>query len=280
MRKNNRILLILAGVFATVEHSTGSGFRVGELLQNKVALVTGAASGIGRAAAIAFAQEGAKVAVIDVAEAGGEETVALIRTAGGAAKFFRTDVTSADDVARTVQGTVAAFGRLDCAFNNAGVELENPRGEWGEVDAFLKVHQVNVLGVLLCMTNEIKQMQAQGGGGTIVNTASVAGMAGVGGAGYCSSKHAVIGLTRSAAIRFAPEGIRVNAVCPGAIRTAMVEHAMAADPRSKQMIETMHPMGRVGEPKEVADAVVWLCSDKSSFVTGHPLAIDGGFLAR
>ncbi len=249
-----------------------------KLLQDKVALVTGAAGGIGRAAAIAFAQEGAKVAVCDVAE--GEETVELIREAGGDAKFFRADVTRADDVARMIHGTVAAFGRLDCAFNNAGVELENPRGEWGEIEPVLKVIEVNVVGVLLCMTNEIKQMQAQGSGGAIVNAASVAGLSGLGSPGYCASKHAVIGLTRNAALRFAPDGIRVNAVCPGAIRTAMVEHAMAADPRSKEIIETMHPLGRVGEPREVADAVVWLCSDKAGFITGHPLAIDGGFLAR
>ncbi|MBI4985234.1 MAG: glucose 1-dehydrogenase [Rhodocyclales bacterium] len=247
----------------------------GPLFEDKVALITGAGSGIGRAAAIAFAQEGAKVMVSDVSKEGGEATVALIRDAGGEALFASCNVAREDEVAALVAKTVASFGRLDCAFNNAGVchaALEI------DMDVFRRTIDVNLMGVAYCLKYEIEYMSKHGGG-AIVNTGSISGLSGAGTVDYCASKHAVVGMTRSAALRFATQGIRVNAVCPGAIETAMTA-PLLADPAVRAQIEGMTPMGRMGQPEEIADAVIWLCSNKASFVTGQAIAVDGAFMCR
>lgn len=248
------------------------------LLAGKTAFVTGGGSGIGRATALAFAAEGAKVAIADLNADSAAETAALIAAAGGEACSGALDVTDGAAVDAFVDALVADWGALDCAFNNAGVALEGVETPWGDLAAYDASIAVNQRGLLLCMAAELRHME-KAGRGAIVNTASIAGMSGAGGAGYCGSKHAVVGLTRSAAMRYAAQGIRINAVCPGAIRTPMVE-AVAQEEAAAQFIAAMHPMNRIGEAREVADAVVFLCSDKASFITGHPLAVDGGYLAR
>lgn len=247
-------------------------------MQGRTVFVTGGGSGIGRAAAIAFAEEGARVAIADLNADGAAETAAMVRAAGVEAHHGALDVTDQAAVDAFVDDIVARWGGLDCAFNNAGVALEGMETGWGDLDAYDRTVAVNQRGLLLCMAAELRHME-RAGRGAIVNTASIAGMAGAGGAGYCGSKHAVIGLTRSAAMRYAAQGIRINAVCPGAIRTPMVE-AVAKEEAAARFIAEMHPMNRLGEAREVADAVVFLCSDKASFITGHPLAVDGGYLAR
>lgn len=249
-------------------------------LQDKVALVTGAGSGIGRAAALAFAEEGAKVVVADVVTEGAEETVKMIKKAGGEAVSVKVDVSQPQQVEAMVKAAADTFGRLDCAFNNAGVELEAgvPAYQYSE-DGWDKTIAVNLKGVWLCMKYEIEQMLKQGGG-AIVNTASIAGLTGRGSIAYAASKHGVVGLTKVAALENATFGIRVNAVCPAAIDTPMVKHAMSISPEIKEFIENMQPVGRIGRPEEVAQAVVWLCSEASSFTTGHALPIDGGMMAQ
>ena len=250
-------------------------------LQGKVALVTGGGSGIGRASALAFAREGASVVVADVAVTGGNETVTLIQTAGGVATFVRADVSQASDVAALVDAAVATYGRLDCAHNNAGIEgtaaltAEYPEEDWDRVLA------INLKGVWLCMKYEIPQMQRQGSG-AIVNTASIAGLVGAYRMpAYVASKHGVAGLTKTAALEYARAGIRVNAVCPGVIRTPMVERFfLSRHPRAETRLSAAEPVGRLGTPEEVAEAVVWLCSDAASFVTGHTMAVDGGMVAQ
>ncbi|MCW0197569.1 glucose 1-dehydrogenase [Sphingopyxis sp.] len=248
------------------------------LLAGKTVFVTGGGSGIGRTTALAFAAAGAKVAVADLNADGAAETAALIAAAGGEARHGALDVTDGAAVDAFVDALVADWGALDCAFNNAGVALEGMETPWGDLAAYDRSIAVNQRGLLLCMTAELRHME-KAGRGAIVNTASIAGLSGAGGAGYCGSKHAVVGLTRSAALRYAAQGIRINAVCPGAIRTPMVE-AVAQEEEAARFIAAMHPMNRIGEAQEVADAVVFLCSDKASFITGHPLAVDGGYLAR
>jgi NAD(P)-dependent dehydrogenase (short-subunit alcohol dehydrogenase family) len=245
----------------------------------KVALVTGAASGIGRATALAFARAGARVIAADVDEAGGEETVRLVGAAGGEAVFVRTDVAHEEAVAGLVEAAVARFGRLDCAHNNAGREgtigrlADCSREEW---DGLLAV---NLTGVWLCLKYEIAQMLRQGGG-AIVNTSSTAGLKGSRTSpAYVASKHGVVGLTRKAALEYAADGIRVNAVCPAVVRTPLVERVFAVRPDLEATWRGAHPIGRFGTPEEVAAAVVWLCSDAAAFVTGHAMVVDGGMLA-
>lgn len=245
----------------------------------KSVLVTGAAGGIGRAAALAFARGGARVTVSDISTAGGEETAAMIVQAGGEAIFVKTDVARAAEVEALIDRVVATYGRLDCAFNNAGIEIEHlPLADTDE-EVFDRIMSVNVKGVWLCMKYEIRQMLKQGGG-VIANTASVAGLVGAPlQAIYAGSKHAVIGLTKTAAVEYGRAGIRVNAVCPGIIRTPMLERALAREPRREKGIKKAHPIGRLGEAEEIANAALWLCSDKASFVTGHAMAVDGGLVA-
>lgn len=250
-----------------------------QLLSGQVALVTGAAAGIGRATAQAFAREGVKVVVSDVDAQGGEATVELIRAAGGEATFIRCDVTRDAEVQALVAGTVAAYGRLDYAFNNAGIEIEQGKLADGQESEFDAIMGVNVKGVWLCMKHQIPVMLAQGGG-AIVNTASVAGL----GAApkmsiYAASKHAVIGLTKSAAIEYAKKKVRINAVCPAVIDTDMFRRAYEADPKKAEFAAAMHPVGRVGKVEEIAAAVLYLCSDNAGFTTGIALPVDGGATA-
>lgn len=248
--------------------------------QDKVALVTGGASGIGRATALALAREGATVMVADRDHPGCEQTVALIEAAGGTAAVHAVDVTSEDEVERLVGETVASFGRLDLAFNNAGIggamgkTAEYPTEDWHRVLA------VNLTGVWFCMKHEIRHMLSQGGG-AIVNTASIAGLIGMSGApAYVAAKHGVVGLTKNAALEYARSNIRINAVCPGGVRTGMTEAADHALPGFLAKLAKHEPMGRIAEPEEIASAVIWLLSDGASFMTGHALAVDGGYVAR
>ena len=250
-----------------------------ELMQDKVALVTGASSGIGRATALVFAREGAKVVVADLNVVGGQETVQLVKAAGGEAVFVETDVSQAASVEAMVQTAVDTYGRLDCAHNNAGVEgvlsrtAEQTEQDWGPVI------RINLKGVWLCMKYELPHMVQQGSG-AIVNTASGAGLIGVKRmAAYVASKHGVIGLTKTAALEYAKSGVRVNAVCPGVIQTAMVERVSGRRPDVLEKMIAAEPIGRSGQPEEIAESVVWLCSDAASFVTGHAMAVDGGAVA-
>lgn len=245
-------------------------------MQGKAALVTGAGSGIGRASALAFARSGASVMVSDVNEAGGAETVAMIASAGGKAMFRRCDVGNGDDIAALVGATVTAFGRLDYGFNNAGIN--SITADEYEDAVWERAIAVNLSGVMRCMREEARVM-LPAGGGAIVNTASINGLVGnPAQPAYTAAKHGVVGLTRHAALRWATQGIRVNAVCPGVIATGMTA-PLTADPEMKKVVDAMTPMGRIGLPEEIAEAVVWLCSDAASFVTGHPMVIDGGATA-
>ena len=249
-------------------------------LDNKIALVTGAGSGIGRATALVFAREGAKVVVSDIVVEGGQETVQQIEAAGGEAIFVKADVSQAADVETLVAKTVETYGRLDCAFNNAGIEGGvKPTIDCTE-EEFDRTIAVNLTGVWLCMKYEIQQMLSQGGG-TIVNTASAAGLVGFPGLpDYVASKHGVVGLTKTSALEYAKSGIRVNAVCPGVIQTPMVERGAQLSPGFDELAVSMEPVGRFGQPAEIGEAVVWLCSDAASFVTGIPMQVDGGLVAQ
>lgn len=250
-------------------------------LDGKVALVTGGSSGIGRASALAFARAGARVVVGDLDPAGGAATIRQIVDAGGEAIFVGADVSRANQVEGLIGRAVATYGRLDCAHNNAGIEgavtsvIDYPEELWD------RVISVNLKGVWLCLKYEIPPMLQQGSG-AIVNTASVAGLVGSyrGLSAYAASKHGVVGLTKTAALEYAPAGIRVNAVCPGIIRTPLAERAFGSGPDVEARLAAAYPAGRLGTPEEVAEAVVWLCSDMASFVTGHALPIDGGYLAQ
>ena len=249
-------------------------------LTGKVALVTGGTSGIGRAAAITYAKEGAKVVVAGRRENEGSETVRLIQEAGGTGLFVKTDVAVEAEIEALVSKTVAAFGRLDVAFNNAGVELAGSFLDITEAD-YNRIMDINVKGVLFSMQHEIKAM-LKNGGGVIVNNSSGAGQVGLGGvAVYVASKHAVNGLTRDAAIEFAKQGIRVNAVAPGGVQTEMFDRFTGGEGTDAfKYMEAMHPMGRVGQSQEIADAVLWLSTDASSFVTGQIISVDGGFTTK
>jgi len=248
--------------------------------EGKVALVTGGGSGIGRATALAFARDGARVVICNRNVQRGEETVSMIRAAGGTASFRRTDILVAADIEALVKHAVSEYGGLDLAFNNAGIEGEpRPLAEQTEAN-YDAVMDINVKGVWLSMKYEIPRILDQGGG-AIVNCSSVAGVIGFPGIGiYSASKHAVIGLTKAAALEYSAQGIRVNAVNPAVIDTEMVDRLADGMNVKKDDLTTFHPIGRLGRVEEVAEAVLWLCSDKASFVTGHSMMVDGGFTAR
>ena len=251
-------------------------------LEGKSALVTGGASGIGRATALAFAREGARVAVADILEEAAQSTVAEIEAMGGQALAIACDVTDDDAVKAMIAATVDAFGSLDCAFNNAGIAPYQVNAGWQKIadvapEAWRRLIDVNLTGVWLCLRHEVAQMRAQGSGGVIINTASILGLVGSAtSSAYGAAKHGVVGLTKTAAADHAEDNIRVNAVCPGCIETPMTEETMR---RRGGRILARVPMARMGKAGEIAEAVVWLCSPKASFVTGVSWAVDGGYTA-
>lgn len=249
------------------------------MMTSKVALVTGAGSGIGQATAILFAREGAKVVVSDVNEQGGNQTVECIKSAGGQAIFIRADVSRSADVEAMIQTTIRAYGRLDYACNNAGIGgVQNFTADYAESD-WNQLIGINLTGVWLCMKYEIPEM-LKAGGGAIVNMSSILGWVGFAGApAYVAAKHGVIGLTKTAALEYSAQNIRITAVCPAFIQTPMVEKVIT-DPAILQMLTGMHPIKRLGKPEEVAELVVWLCSDKASFVMGNAILVDGGYIAQ
>lgn len=252
--------------------------------QGKVALVTGGSSGIGRTTAVAFAREGAKVVVTSRRENEGKETVRLIKEAGSEGLFIRTDVSKEADVKAMVEGTVKAYGRLDYAFNNAGIEGDVAPLAEQNVENYEAILGINVRGVFLSMKYEIPEMLKNGG--AIVNTSSVGGLIAFPGFSlYVASKHAVLGLTKTAALEYAKSGIRINAVSPAVIETDMMDRfvgkvAVGKEGEMRQQLAAMHPIGRTGKPEEIASAVLYLCSDGASFITGQTLAIDGGYTAQ
>lgn len=249
-----------------------------KIFDKKVALVTGGSFGIGKATALAFAKRGASVVVADWIE--DSATVNEITSLGGAAVFVKCDVSRSADVAELINQTIKKFGRLDFAVNNAGIEgATAPTHECTE-ENWDKTININIKGVWLCMKSQIPVMLKQGKG-AIVNVASVAGLIGFPGLpAYVVSKHGIIGLTKTAALENAKQGIRINAVCPGVIRTQMIDRVTGKDKTVEKQYEDMEPVGRMGTPEEVAETIVWLCSDSSSFVTGHALNVDGGWLAK
>lgn len=248
--------------------------------QDKVALITGGSSGIGRATAVAFAREGAKVVVTSRRVKEGEETIQLVKEAGSDGLFVKTDVSKEADVKAMVEETVKANGRLHYAFNNAGIEGNVAPLVEQTVDNYEAVLGINVRGVFLSMKYEIPEM-LKSGGGAIVNMSSVGGLVGFPSlALYVASKHAVLGLTKTGALEYAKSGIRINAVSPAAIETDMVERIFGKEGEMRQRLAAMHPIGRMGGPEEIADAVIYLCSDRASFITGQSLTVDGGFTAQ
>ena len=252
-----------------------------DTLKEKIALVTGAGSGIGRATSLVLAREGATIAVCDIDANSGEETLSTIKDMGGNGMFVHADVSRAADVEAMIGSVVEVYGRVDCAYNNAGIEGNITRRlhEYPE-DTFDRLMEINVKGVWLCLKYEIPQMLNQGGG-VIVNTASVAGLVGSKQlSAYSASKHAVVGLTKSAALEYAADGIRVNAVCPGIIDTPMMDRLTTGREDYAAAIPYRQPIGRLGTPEEVAEAVAWLCSDAASLVTGLAMAIDGALTAQ
>lgn len=243
----------------------------------KVALVTGAGGGIGRAAALAFAREGVSVVVADVSEKENQETARLIEEKGGRALAARCDVTRIEDVRAAVERTADTFGRLDFAFNNAGIEPKKPAPTADyDLDEWERIIAIDLRGVFLCMKYEIPLM-LKSGGGAIVNTSSGAGIIGIkGSAAYTAAKHGVIGLTRAAALDYAAQNIRVNAVCPGYIATPMMERFTGGTAEGRAKVISEEPVGRMGTPEEIAAAVLWLCSDMAKFVIGSAMVVDGG----
>jgi len=251
-------------------------------LNGKVALITGGASGIGRATALTFAREGAKLIIADLNEDGGQQTVHMIAEHGGEATFVQVDVSRATEVEAMISKTVQTYGRLDCAHNNAGIG-SRPRVLLHELseESWERVISINLKGVWLCMKYEIIQMCTQGGG-AIVNTASIMGLVGSWSRSgvYNASKHGVGAVPEGVAREYAKSWIRVTAVCAGYIRTPLIEEALASNPEMEAQIVARHPVGRMGRPEEIAEAVMWLCSDAASFVTGHTMTVDGGYVAQ
>ena len=249
-------------------------------MQDKVAIVTGGSAGIGRATALAFGREGANVVVADVDHARGEETAAEVAALGVGALFVHVDVSQPGNVANLLRVAHDRFGRLDFAFNNAGIEGQTAPTADCTVENWERTIAINLTGVFLCMREEIPRL-LESGGGAIVNNSSVAGRVGFAGIpAYTASKHGILGLTKTAALEYATQGIRVNAVCPGVIDTEMITRFTHGDEAAAEQMVQTEPVGRLGAPAEIADAVVWLCSDRAGFVTGHALAVDGGFVAR
>jgi NAD(P)-dependent dehydrogenase (short-subunit alcohol dehydrogenase family) len=247
-------------------------------LTDKSALVTGAASGIGRATARRLATAGANVAVVDVDVEGGEETIEMIEEEGGTAEFIETDVSQEDEVEAMIETIVDTFGSLDAAHNNAGIEGDNETTVEQTEENWNRVIGTNLKGVWLCMKYEIPAM-LKSDGGAIVNTSSISGQTGAGAAPYVASKHGILGLTRTAAVEYAQNGVRVNAICPGTVDTPVAERYREKSPEEFEQFVQMHPMGRIGEPMEIAHAVTWLLSEEASFATGDMFQLDGGFMA-
>ena len=248
-------------------------------LNEKSIIITGAGSGIGREAALLAAQAGARVTVVDMNEPGGRETVGMIQGNGGTAQFVRTDVADEAQVEAMVASAVSAYGRLDGAFNNAGIPPSANVLHELKLEMFRRALDINLIGVFLCMKHEIVAM-LKTGGGAIVNTASTAGLAAFPAATeYIASKHGVIGLTKAGAVDYGTKGIRVNAVLPGATLTPMLVGAMASTPGLEEYMIAQQPIGRLGQPREVAKAAIWLLSDDASFVTGTSMSVDGGYTA-
>lgn len=250
-------------------------------MQDKVVMITGSGSGIGRESAQLFAREGARVVVSDINVEAGQETVALVRAGGGEATFIACDVSKGPQVEALVAGAVATYGQLDAAFNNAGVEGDTQATTITCTEENFDLNiAVNLKGVWWCMKYEIEQFLRQASPGAIVNTSSLAGLVGVRrGNAYVAAKHGVIGMTKSAALEFARKDIRVNAICPGAIETPMLNRIVKGSEKGYETMRKMEPVGRLGKPSEIAEAAVWLCSNKASFVTGHAMSVDGGSFA-
>jgi NAD(P)-dependent dehydrogenase (short-subunit alcohol dehydrogenase family) len=250
------------------------------LLGGKIALITGAGSGIGRATALIFAREGATIALSDIAAEGGEETLRMVKQEGAEAIFVRTDVSKLAEVEALIAKVISNWGRIDCAFNNAGIDGKMAKTAECTEETWNRTIAVNLTGVFFCMKAEIPHMLRQGGG-AIVNTASAAGLTGSPGLpAYVASKHGVVGLTRAAALEYGREKVRVNCVCPGPIRTPMLGRLLTNRPEMEQRFASAEPLKRLGEPGEIGEAVAWLCSDAASYVTGHAMSVDGGYMAK